>query len=57
MTLLGYEKLGKRRPKTPVTLFCPRCKMSVSVQHLAWDAMMCPVCKADAARRDWLIVA
>jgi len=56
MKFLEYGKLGKRRPATPTTIFCPRCKKAVSVQHLVWDAMMCPVCKTDTAKKEWLIV-
>lgn len=34
---------------------CPDCDKSVTVYHFSWGALMCPSCKTDVDKYDWVI--
>jgi hypothetical protein len=38
-----------------ITLYCPRCKNKISVNHLVWCALVCIHCKKEITKNEFLI--
>ena len=55
LVLIPVILLGVDNAYWPLPITCPKCKSSLDVGHLDWDALVCTSCHAEVKRGDWIL--